>query len=144
MFCGAQEALHLRTSLRRKSRLAIFHSRFIEIASSATTTFSLSYHFFSIRSVYHRLPFMFAPSRSLLRYLRLKPYQHPQCQFLQPRLFSTTANVYSGHSRWSKIKHDKAKVDLGKNKQRSILAQELENASNCTIQYSTGLQFCPG
>ncbi|EME47538.1 hypothetical protein DOTSEDRAFT_117673, partial [Dothistroma septosporum NZE10] len=35
----------------------------------------------------------------------------------------------SGHSRWSKIKHEKAKVDAGKNKQRSIFAQELATAS---------------
>ena len=28
------------------------------------------------------------------------------------RYFSSTDNLSSGHSRWSKIKHDKAKVDV--------------------------------
>ena len=28
------------------------------------------------------------------------------------RCFSVTSNLRSGHNRWSKIKHDKAKVDV--------------------------------
>ena len=61
------------------------------------------------------------------------------------RSFSCSAPVASGHSRWSKIKHDKAKVDVGwislilvtladhsqatVNKQRNSLAQEIQFAS---------------
>ncbi|KJX96105.1 duf28 domain-containing protein [Zymoseptoria brevis] len=43
--------------------------------------------------------------------------------------FATTASLRSGHSRWSKIKHDKAKVDASKNRQRSIFAHEIATAS---------------
>jgi YebC/PmpR family DNA-binding regulatory protein len=45
------------------------------------------------------------------------------------RNFHDTASCPSGHSRWSKIKHDKAKVDASKNKARSIFAQEIATAS---------------
>ncbi|KAG9243027.1 transcriptional regulator TACO1-like protein [Calycina marina] len=39
--------------------------------------------------------------------------------------FSTTAGTQSGHSRWSKIKHDKGAVDAKKNVQRSVYAREI-------------------
>ena len=41
----------------------------------------------------------------------------------------TSSTLLSGHSRWSKIKHDKGKVDGVKTRQRSNLAKELTNAS---------------
>ncbi|KAK5155602.1 hypothetical protein LTS14_005863 [Recurvomyces mirabilis] len=63
------------------------------------------------------------PARSSLEY-----YVCPRCR-LQARSFSTTPSIYSGHNRWSKIKHDKAKVDSVKNKQRSIFSAELATAS---------------
>jgi transcriptional/translational regulatory protein YebC/TACO1 len=47
------------------------------------------------------------------------------------RAFSTTAADRSGHSRWSTIKHDKAKNDKAKSKERGVLTQELINASQC-------------
>lgn len=45
------------------------------------------------------------------------------------RLFSATCFAPSGHSRWSKIKHDKAKVDAGRSKIRSYISQSIKNAS---------------
>ncbi|OKL62697.1 hypothetical protein UA08_01409 [Talaromyces atroroseus] len=45
------------------------------------------------------------------------------------RAFSMSAADQSGHSRWSTIKHDKAKNDKAKSKERGILTQELINAS---------------
>ena len=43
--------------------------------------------------------------------------------------FSHSAIVSSGHNRWSKIRHDKAKVDASTNKERSAIAQTLQHAS---------------
>lgn len=64
-----------------------------------------------------------APSRgiTLLRSLTRSP---PKC-----RALSTTSTNFSGHNRWSKIKHDKGKADAHKNRQRSIFAQEIATAS---------------
>lgn len=45
------------------------------------------------------------------------------------RSFHEATVCQSGHSRWSKIKHDKAKVDSSKNKARSVFAQEIATAS---------------
>ncbi|KAK4580228.1 hypothetical protein LTR86_000431 [Recurvomyces mirabilis] len=74
-----------------------------------------------------------APSRGLRRLIdpatsSQEYYICPRCR-LQARTFSTSASLYSGHNRWSKIKHDKAKVDSVKNKQRSIFSAELATAS---------------
>ena len=53
-------------------------------------------------------------------------YLHP----LSCHSFSTLSSpLLSGHSRWSKIKHDKAKVDSTKNKARSTLSREITLAS---------------
>lgn len=54
-----------------------------------------------------------------------------QCR--QTRVLSTSASLQSGHSRWSTIKHDKAKNDSLKNKQRSVFAHEIANASKCLL-----------
>jgi hypothetical protein len=76
---------------------------------------------------------MLAPSLSLLRYLRQACHQELRLT-LNPngRTFSTTAAIASGHSKWATIKHDKARADAKKNKQRSILAQQIELMSKCT------------
>lgn len=50
---------------------------------------------------------------------------------LQFRCFSQTAVSLSGHNRWSKIKHDKAKADGLVTKQRQAIAQDLLVASRC-------------
>ena len=72
-----------------------------------------------------------APSRgqsaiSSLTRLLPKLYVCRQCRL---RPLHSTAALASGHNRWSKIKHDKAKVDASKNRQRSIFAQEIALAS---------------
>ncbi|PNS14442.1 hypothetical protein CAC42_3728 [Sphaceloma murrayae] len=48
---------------------------------------------------------------------------------LQSRGFHHSWKALSGHSRWSTIKHDKAKNDASKNKQRSQFAHEIYTAS---------------
>ena len=45
------------------------------------------------------------------------------------RAFSYENLKQSGHNRWSKIKHDKAKVDQGKTAVRTALAKEIASAS---------------
>jgi YebC/PmpR family DNA-binding regulatory protein len=47
----------------------------------------------------------------------------------RPRHLSSTAHLASGHNRWSKIKHDKAKKDASQTKARSQLARDLAQAS---------------
>ncbi|KIV98363.1 uncharacterized protein PV09_09799 [Verruconis gallopava] len=73
----------------------------------------------------NRMP---TPSRSLLRYLRGFCYTDAQSKktFEGCYAFSTTVVAASGHSKWATIKHDKAKVDMKRNKQRSMLAQQIE------------------
>lgn len=68
-----------------------------------------------------------APSRGVARLLLSKRrLTRPQSHL---RSISSTAIVFSGHNRWSKIKHDKLKADASKNRQRSLFAQEISNAS---------------
>lgn len=55
---------------------------------------------------------------------RTSNYTCPRCRHL-----SSSTVLTSGHNRWSKIKHDKGKSDVQKNKQRSELAKELMQAS---------------
>jgi len=45
------------------------------------------------------------------------------------RCLSTTAPALAGHNKWSSIKHDKAKVDQGKAKLRTLFNHEIVNAS---------------
>ena len=51
--------------------------------------------------------------------------------------FSTTSAAQSGHSRWSKIKHDKGAVDAKKNVQRSVYAREIALCSKCRNIFSS-------
>ncbi|KAH8726033.1 transcriptional regulator-domain-containing protein [Phaeosphaeriaceae sp. PMI808] len=44
------------------------------------------------------------------------------------RCFSNTPHHQSGHSKWASIKHDKAKNDAGKSKQRSLLTRDITSA----------------
>lgn len=71
-----------------------------------------------------------APSRGLFKIVG-RPSNRYICQQcrLQLRSFSSSQYAGSGHSRWSKIKHDKAVVDSRKNKARSIFSQEIATAS---------------
>jgi hypothetical protein len=52
---------------------------------------------------------------------------------LRARSFATCPVLASGHNRWSKIKHDKGKEDALKSKARSLLSQEIYNASKCWL-----------
>ncbi|KAI9802829.1 MAG: hypothetical protein M1833_001428 [Piccolia ochrophora] len=64
--------------------------------------------------------------RNLLRHAPRSKllYACPRC-----RHFTTSSEWWSGHNRWSKIKHDKGKNDARREKQRSALARELTQAS---------------
>ena len=62
-----------------------------------------------------------APSRGVLR-ICSSNIQHI-------RSFSAVHQLQSGHNRWSKIKHDKAKKDADKHRQRAIFAAEITHAS---------------
>ena len=63
-----------------------------------------------------------APSRGLVRCAQ-------QLKTSTLRTLTTTTATLSGHNRWSKIKHDKGKVDALKNRQRSIFAHEIATCS---------------
>ncbi|KAJ5674696.1 uncharacterized protein N7477_004630 [Penicillium maclennaniae] len=45
------------------------------------------------------------------------------------RTFITTAITFSGHNKWSTIKHDKAKKDKGKSKERAMVSKEISSAT---------------
>ncbi|OQE34777.1 hypothetical protein PENCOP_c015G01004 [Penicillium coprophilum] len=59
----------------------------------------------------------------LLRQPRLDSVYH-EC-----RHFSTSSAIFSGHNKWSTIKHDKARNDKAKSKERQIVAKEIANAT---------------
>ena len=76
-----------------------------------------------------------APSRGLHRFLPTpnRPYICPLCAHRPPpprnRAFTTTPPYPSGHNRWSKIKHDKARTDNTKTRLRSHYSGELATLS---------------
>ncbi|CAL5868596.1 uncharacterized protein PFLUO_LOCUS2823 [Penicillium psychrofluorescens] len=43
--------------------------------------------------------------------------------------FSTSAGLLSGHSKWATIRHDKAKNDKAKSKERQLVSKEIRNAT---------------
>lgn len=47
------------------------------------------------------------------------------------RGFNTTSFLSSGHSKWSTIKHDKAKNDKAKSKERQMVSKEISSATQC-------------
>lgn len=47
------------------------------------------------------------------------------------RTFSCSQFVLSGHSKWSTIKHDKAKNDKAKSKERQMMSKEIASATQC-------------
>ena len=69
-----------------------------------------------------------APSRGFLRLLSCSRPTRVYQNHIHQR-FSTTPTPFSGHNRWSKIKHDKAKADASRNRQRSLFANEIALAS---------------
>ncbi len=50
------------------------------------------------------------------------------------RLFSTTSINLSGHSKWSTIKHDKAKNDAEKNRVANKFANAIAVAAKCMYE----------
>ncbi|GFF85289.1 probable transcriptional regulatory protein PERMA_0079 [Aspergillus udagawae] len=45
------------------------------------------------------------------------------------RSFSSGAPLFAGHNRWSQIKHDKAKNDKAKSRERQTIAKEISSAT---------------
>ncbi|EOD52538.1 putative duf28 domain-containing protein [Neofusicoccum parvum UCRNP2] len=62
----------------------------------------------------------FAP-RAVFAASRASSYVCGSCR----RGLATSTRLQSGHSKWATIKHDKAKNDAAKNKQRSIFSHEI-------------------
>lgn len=62
----------------------------------------------------------FAP-RAVFGTSRASSYVCGSCR----RGLATSTRLQSGHSKWATIKHDKAKNDAAKNKQRSIFSHEI-------------------
>ncbi|KAL5450466.1 hypothetical protein PMIN07_008832 [Paraphaeosphaeria minitans] len=79
---------------------------------------------------------MSTPFRRLIKpSLSLNAYAQCACRrpskvarFEQARCFSSSPAVFSGHSKWATIKHDKAKADAGKSKQRALLTNDITQA----------------
>ncbi|WPH01282.1 Hypothetical protein R9X50_00412000 [Acrodontium crateriforme] len=69
-----------------------------------------------------------APSRGLGLILQKQRISYI-CRQCQIRTLTSSPKSPSGHNRWSKIKHDKARVDAVKNRQRAAFSQELTLAS---------------
>lgn len=99
---------------------------------SYTSLISLKYTIISATN-------MITISRSLLRSLR--DPRRPLCSRCH-RCLSQSAPLQSGHSRWSKIKHDKAVTDSRKGKALAILAKEIEDASRRMLSAHVNLGVC--
>ncbi|KAF2640816.1 DUF28-domain-containing protein, partial [Massarina eburnea CBS 473.64] len=74
---------------------------------------------------------MAAPFRRLLR---PSSFSSPQCacrsgpRSEQARCFGISPAAWSGHSKWSSIKHDKGRADAAKSKQRSLITRDITSA----------------
>ncbi|KAF7717671.1 Uncharacterized protein PECH_002949 [Penicillium ucsense] len=62
------------------------------------------------------------PKEALQRYLR-------RSHGTTTRSISSSAILYSGHNKWSTIKHDKAKNDKAKSKERQMVSKEIASAT---------------
>ncbi|KAF1961072.1 YebC-like protein [Byssothecium circinans] len=76
---------------------------------------------------------MSAPFRRLARPLStFGSYTQCTCRWAprseQARCFSNSPVAWSGHNKWSTIKHDKGKADAAKSKQRALLTKDITNA----------------
>ena len=60
---------------------------------------------------------------------RFLPPQQSICSSCLSRAFSHSGILTSGHSKWATIKHDKARNDAVKTKQRSTAAKTIADAS---------------
>ena len=43
--------------------------------------------------------------------------------------FHSSASLFSGHNRWSTIRHDKAKNDKAKSKERQVIVKDISSAT---------------
>lgn len=59
------------------------------------------------------------------------------------REFTSNAILLSGHNRWSTIRHDKAKNDKAKSKERQAAVKDLSNATQSELNWSLLWHF-PG
>ena len=64
-------------------------------------------------------------ARRILAYPYPNPYTPPVCAQCRRAAFSSVAARYSGHNRWSKIRHEKGAADQKKTAQRSVFAKHL-------------------
>ncbi|KAF1967360.1 YebC-like protein [Bimuria novae-zelandiae CBS 107.79] len=72
---------------------------------------------------------LFSPSLSLDAFAQCACRRAPRAApFEQARCFSSSPATFSGHSKWATIKHDKAKNDAGKSKQRALLTNDITHA----------------
>lgn len=68
------------------------------------------------------------------------------CWGIHPRFYTATSITLSGHSRWSTIKHDKAKADDAKTRIRTSTTKEIAIASRgelATVQIQLQLTSIP-
>lgn len=68
--------------------------------------------------------------RSCLK--RLHPRGTDQLQRNAYRGFTSGSVRFSGHNRWSTIRHDKAKNDKLKSKERQLVSKEISSATQST------------
>lgn len=55
------------------------------------------------------------------------------CNVCQCRGFGSSSILFSGHNKWSTIKHDKARNDKAKSKERQMVSKEISNATQCML-----------
>lgn len=53
------------------------------------------------------------------------------------REFNTSATLFSGHNRWSTIRHDKAKNDKSKSKERQAVVKDISGATQSEFVFKT-------
>lgn len=63
--------------------------------------------------------------------IRLTQQQQPLITCTSERFFSSASVLCSGHSKWSTIKHDKAKNDAAKNKMATKFSSQITIAVKC-------------
>ncbi|GMF91252.1 unnamed protein product [Aspergillus oryzae] len=63
----------------------------------------------------------------------LRKCARPQSVCYCCRGFASSSPSFAGHNRWSQIKHDKAKNDKAKSKERQIIGKEISSATQTGI-----------
>ena len=107
----------------------------VDQSRSTPTLLTWVLNFFQILTQPPLFPItMAAFSRGLRTFTPSREYVCHRCM-----QFSTTSVAQSGHSRWSKIKHDKAVVDGKKNVLRSQISREITLCSKRMI--SSNLKY---